>query len=171
MNTYQELIRQAAGGNQNAFSELVRRFSSMAKALALQRLHDPALAEDAVQESFLAAWLHLPGLRNPEAFPGWLRSIVTRSCHRVLRSTLPGVLASDLENIDSIPAEDTDPFEHYARFQTRDMVLTFLAALSGVYREAPCSAICWAAPTRRSPWPWACPWAPSNAGCTRPATA
>lgn len=136
MNTYQELIRQAAGGNQNAFSELVRRFSSMAKALALQRLHDPALAEDAVQETFLAAWLHLPGLRNPEAFPGWLRSIVIRSCHRVLRSTLPGVLASDLENIDAIPAEDTDPFEHCARFQTRDMVLTFLAALSGVYREA-----------------------------------
>ena len=136
MDTYQSLARQAAGGDKHAFCELARRFSAMAKALAMQKLRDPSLAEDAVQEALLAAWLHLPGLRNPEAFPGWLRSIVTRSCHRVLRSTLPEVLASDLENIGSIPAEDTDPFEHCARFQTRDMVLTFLAALSGVYREA-----------------------------------
>jgi hypothetical protein len=48
MDTYQNLIRQATGGDAKAFSELVRRFSSMARAVALQKLRDPALAEDAI---------------------------------------------------------------------------------------------------------------------------
>jgi len=136
VKTYQDLIRQAGGGDKNAFSELVRHFSSMAKALALQRLRDPALAEDAVQEAFLAAWLHLPGLRNPDAFPGWLRGIVINSCRRMLRSKPAGVLLCDLNDTENLASEDYDPLEHYARFQTRDMILNFLAALSGVYREA-----------------------------------
>lgn len=136
MKTYQELVRQAGGGSKVAFCELVRRFSDMAQAVAVSRLRDPFLAEDARQEAFLSAWLHLPGLRNSDAFPAWLRGIVINSCRRIVRASPPDILTADLDNIDSIPAEDTDPFEHCARFQTRDMVLTFLAALSGVYREA-----------------------------------
>jgi NitT/TauT family transport system substrate-binding protein len=136
MDTYQNLIRQATGGDTKAFSELVRRFSSMARAVALQRLRDPALAEDALQEALLAAWLHLPGLRNPDAFPSWLRGIVVNSCRRMLRSRTPDILTCDLENLENLAADDLDPFEHYARFQTRDMIQTFLASLSGVYHEA-----------------------------------
>lgn len=136
MALYQDLVRQAANGNSRAFSEIVRRFSSGAKAQALRRMRDSSLADDVVQEAFLTAWLHLPGLRNADAFPGWLRSIVNRSCHRVVRSQCPGILTADLENIDTFPAENTDPLEHCARFQTRDMVQSFLASLSGVYREA-----------------------------------
>ncbi|PKN41008.1 MAG: hypothetical protein CVU60_13365 [Deltaproteobacteria bacterium HGW-Deltaproteobacteria-18] len=136
MDTYQTLVRQATGGDAKAFSELVRRFSSMARAVALQKLRDPTLAEDALQEALLAAWLHLPGLRNPDAFPSWLRGVVTNSCRRMLRTRTPDILTSDLDNIENLPSDDLDPFEHYARFQTRDMIQTFLEALSGVYREA-----------------------------------
>lgn len=136
MDTYQSLIRQATGGNAKAFSELARRFSSMARTVAVQRLRDPDLAEDALQEALLAAWLHLPGLRNPDAFPSWLRGIVINSCRRLLRDTFTGVLTLDLDSIEAFPADDMDPFEHYARFQTRGMILEFLDALPGVYREA-----------------------------------
>ena len=131
-----DIVRQALNGDTRAFSELVRRFTPMAAALAAQRLRDPSLTEDAVQDAFLAAWLHLPGLRNPDAFPGWLRSIVIRSCHRALREARAGVMTSDFESLEHIPSDDLDPFEHYARFQTRDMVRTFLSSLSGVCRDA-----------------------------------
>ena len=136
MDSYQNLIRQATGGDAKAFSELVRRFTSMARAVARQRLRDPDRAEDALQEALLAAWLHLPGLRNPDAFPSWLRGIVINSCRRMLRARAQDLLTSDLENIQDLPSDELDPFEHYARFQTRDMILTILAALPGIYREA-----------------------------------
>ena len=136
MKTYQELARSAGGGSRTAFEELVRRFSDMAKAVALRRLRDPALAEDALQDAFLTAWLHLTGLRNPDAFPAWLRGIVINSCRRMLRAHPPDILTSDLDNIEDLPSDDLDPWEHYARFQTRDMIRSLLAALPGVYREA-----------------------------------
>jgi len=136
MKTYQDLIRQVGGGSKPAFSELVRRFAGMAKAVAIHRLHDPFLAEDALQDAFLTAWLHLPGLRNPDAFPAWLRGIVVNSCRRMLRSRPTGILTSELDGIEELPSDELDPLEHYARFQTRDTVRTLLASLPEIYREA-----------------------------------
>lgn len=136
MKTFLEPLRRASAGDKDAFAELVRRFSGMAASVARQRLRDKGLAEDAVQEAFLSMWLNLPGLRAPESFPVWLRSIVANSCNRVLRRRPPGTLTADLEDIENLPDEGMDPVEHYARYQTREMVLAFLASLSDVYREA-----------------------------------
>lgn len=140
MASYQELLQRTLDGDTRAFSEVVRRFAGMARAQAGQRVHDPWLAEDAVQEAFLAAYLNLAGLRDLDAFPAWLRAIVRASCARVLRSLRRDVLLSDMPGAEDLAADsrdpDLDPVEHYARFQGRDMVLAFLAGLSGVLREA-----------------------------------
>lgn len=136
MKTYQELIRQAGSGSKPAFCELVLRFSNMARTVATRRLRDQSLAEDAIQEAFLAAWLHLASLRNPDAFPAWLRGIVVNSCRRLLRAHPPDLLTSELDDIENLPSDDQDPLEHYARFETRDMIRELLAALPETYREA-----------------------------------
>lgn len=140
MDSYQNLLRRTLGGDTRAFDEVVRRFAGMARAQAGQRVRDPWLAEDAVQEAFLAAYLNLPGLRDLDAFPAWLRAIVRSSCARILRSPRRDFLLADAPGIDELPADnldpDLDPVAHYARFQTRDMVLAFLAGLSGTLREA-----------------------------------
>lgn len=136
MDTYQNLTRLATAGDKKAFSELAKRFASMARSVALQRLRDPTLAEDALQEALLAAWLHLPGLRNPDAFPGWLRGIVVNSCRRMLRGHDPALLTSDPDDFECLASDELDPFEHYARLQTRGMIQGMLAALPEAYREA-----------------------------------
>jgi RNA polymerase sigma factor (sigma-70 family) len=46
---------------------------------------DPCLAEDAAQDAFLLAWERLDQLREPAAFPGWIRRLVVTQCHRRLR--------------------------------------------------------------------------------------
>ena len=38
-------------------------------------------ADDAVQETFLAAWRNIAKLREPAKLPGWLRRIVLWQCH------------------------------------------------------------------------------------------
>lgn len=53
--------------------------------LALTLLGDADDARDAVQEAFAAAWLRLRQLRDPAAFPAWLRTIVATQCARQLR--------------------------------------------------------------------------------------
>src|SRR5919199_3074206 len=68
-----------------AFDELVRRFQDMAFACAYAALCDFHLAEDAAQEAFVSAWRKLSQLREPEAFPGWLRRVVLTECGRLRR--------------------------------------------------------------------------------------
>jgi RNA polymerase sigma factor (sigma-70 family) len=69
-----------------AFGELVRLFQDMAYACAYGALGDFGLAEDAAQEAFVMAWQRLGQLRQPEAFPGWLRRIVLTECSRLRRA-------------------------------------------------------------------------------------
>src|SRR5438128_4153081 len=50
------LVALAARSEESALAELYDRYGRAAYGLALRVLRDPALAEDAVQEAFLALW-------------------------------------------------------------------------------------------------------------------
>jgi DNA-directed RNA polymerase specialized sigma24 family protein len=78
-------VVRAKAGDAEAFTWLVNRFQYLAVGYAYTALGDSHLAQDAVQEAFIAAYLNLPRLKEPEAFPGWLRSTVRHCCLRVLR--------------------------------------------------------------------------------------
>ena len=82
------------------FGEVVARFADMAFACAYAVLGDPHLAEDAAQEAFAATWRHLDALREPAAFPGWFRRVVTSQAHRLRRgrraAEVPLEVAGDL---------------------------------------------------------------------------
>ncbi len=57
-----ELVRAIGRGNEEAFRELFRRYAPSAMAVARRVVGQPYLAEEAVQEGFLALW------RNPSAY-------------------------------------------------------------------------------------------------------
>jgi RNA polymerase sigma factor (sigma-70 family) len=90
------LVHAARGGDTRAFGELAERFQSMAQGYALALLRDPGLAEDACQEAFVDAFLHLHQLREDAAFPGWFRRIVRKHADRQRRSRLLAVELGDL---------------------------------------------------------------------------
>ncbi len=79
------LVVAARAGDRAAFACLVARCQDLAVATAYVRLRDPQLAEDAAQEAFADAFLHIAQLREPAAFPGWLRRIVMKHCDRLER--------------------------------------------------------------------------------------
>ena len=78
-------IEAAKQGDREAFDVIVRKFASMAYAVAYERLRDVHLAEDAVQEAFAEAFVGLGRLREPEAFAGWFKVIVARQANRIIR--------------------------------------------------------------------------------------
>lgn len=83
---------------QRVFGQIVARFQDMAFGCAYALLGDMTRAEDAAQDAFVLAWQRLPQLRDPDAFPGWLKRIVISQCRRqTRRAFVPTVpLESDL---------------------------------------------------------------------------
>ncbi|MBO0836342.1 MAG: RNA polymerase subunit sigma-70 [Actinobacteria bacterium] len=75
-----ELISRAKNGDEQAFSELIgpyRRELQLHCYRMLGSVHD---AEDAVQETMLAAWQGLPGFEQRASIRTWLYKIATSRC-------------------------------------------------------------------------------------------
>lgn len=90
-----------------AFAQLVAQFRAMALTQAYQVLGDAHLAQDVTQEAFLTAYQRLAQLREPAAFPGWLRLIVHTHCSRLTRGKRLESLP--LECLETIPQTNGDP--------------------------------------------------------------
>jgi RNA polymerase sigma factor (sigma-70 family) len=86
-----------------AFGELVRRYQDMAFGCAYAFLENPQLAEDTAQEAFITAYQALGQLREPKAFPRWLRRIVLTQCNRLARKR--HVFTQPIEGSPDLPAD------------------------------------------------------------------
>jgi len=119
MTGYDQLVRktqEAVEGQarEEAFGELIAQFQSVAHGWAYSVLGDAHLAQDVVQESFLTAYQKIDQLRDPAAFPAWLKRIVLTYCNRLRRRKSPYLMP--LEDEDA-PAQ-ADPA---ASAEDRDM--------------------------------------------------
>ena len=75
----QHLIVLMASGEESAFREFYERHARTALSLASRVLRDRSLAEDAVQEAFLAAWRQAGSYRPSRGKPAsWLLTFVHR---------------------------------------------------------------------------------------------
>jgi RNA polymerase sigma-70 factor (ECF subfamily) len=79
-HAHQLLITRITQGDVEAFADLVARYGSLMVRRAYLILGDQHSAEDAVQESLVQAWQHLPALRDGAALRPWLLRIVTNQC-------------------------------------------------------------------------------------------
>ena len=79
------LVTRARGGDRAAFARLVQRHRSLAWSLARRLLAEDGLADDAVQDAVLQAFLNLDLLRRPERFGPWLAGIALNYARRQLR--------------------------------------------------------------------------------------
>jgi RNA polymerase sigma-70 factor (ECF subfamily) len=73
-----QMVLQAQAGNQNAFGQLVERFTPTVQAIALSRLRNATDAQELTQDVFIHMFRKLPQLRDPQCFAGWLRQMTVR---------------------------------------------------------------------------------------------
>lgn len=99
-----KLVTLARGGDLAAFGKVVDRTQRMVYGLCLRVLSCPQSAADASQETYLRAFARLSELRDPEAFPGWLRRIALTTATAALRSRRQGFV--DMESLPDVPVLD-----------------------------------------------------------------
>jgi RNA polymerase sigma-70 factor (ECF subfamily) len=102
-----ELVSRCRAGDQQAWAELVERFSRYVYAIAVQAFRLPESdAEDVFQEVFARAYQHLDKLRDDAAVRPWLAQLTRRLCIDRLRATARERPVAD-EELEATEAEET----------------------------------------------------------------
>jgi RNA polymerase sigma factor (sigma-70 family) len=88
VETDAQLVARCRAGDDDAWRELVERFSRYVYAIAVQAFRLPmADAEDVFQEVFARTYEHLDRLRDDAAIQPWLAQLTRRLCIDYLRSS------------------------------------------------------------------------------------
>jgi RNA polymerase sigma factor (sigma-70 family) len=102
-----ELVARCRAGDQQAWAELVERFSRYVYAISMQGFRLPeADAEDVFQEVFARAYEHLDRLRDDAAVRPWLAQLTRRLCIDRLRSSARERPATE-EELEAGGSEET----------------------------------------------------------------
>ncbi|HEY3163712.1 MAG TPA: RNA polymerase sigma factor [Candidatus Limnocylindrales bacterium] len=80
------MIDRARNGDLEAFESIVRARMDAVYRLTNAILGNEADARDAAQETFVAAWRQISGLREPEKFEAWLQRIAVNAARQTHRS-------------------------------------------------------------------------------------
>ncbi|MDX6442102.1 MAG: hypothetical protein QOE43_1831 [Gaiellaceae bacterium] len=129
------LVALAARSEQSALAELYDRFGRPAYGLALRILRDEALAEDAVQEAFLALWRTAPRF-VPERGKAstWILTLVHRRAVDIVRRE-ERRRTDALEHVPEQESREAVDEEAWLRLQ-RERVQDALRKLPDQQREA-----------------------------------
>jgi RNA polymerase sigma-70 factor (ECF subfamily) len=100
----ERLVEAAQRGDLAAYGRLVEATQRMVHGVVrrILRHHDDAM--DAAQETYLIAFRRLGDLREPAAFPGWLRRVAVTTAQRLLRSRRSSFV--EVPEIPDVPVLD-----------------------------------------------------------------
>ena len=107
--TEADLIMKSQQGDRYAFGELVRHYYSRLIHVIYRMCGDAALAEDAAQEAFLRAWLHISSFRLGEPLRNWLYRIAVNAALDILRRRTEE--SAEDEKLQMVPEQAMGPEE------------------------------------------------------------
>ncbi len=128
------LVALVARADEEALAELYDRFGRVAYGLALRIVRDPALAEDAVQEGFLAVWRSAARFVAERAKAStWILTLIHRRAVDLVRREQP----RRAEPLDAAPHDSGHDTEEEAWLRLRrTRVQEALKRLPDKQREA-----------------------------------
>ena len=133
----EELVREAQGGQVQAFSVLVERNQGLARAIAYSVSNDYSITEDLSQEAMVTAWLRLADLDEPKKFRPWLAAIVRNTARYWRRHQGRHAPRAQygLDLLEQIPDSDCSPLDRALQNEDLQNTHDALQGLATRYRE------------------------------------
>jgi RNA polymerase sigma-70 factor (ECF subfamily) len=134
------LVRRSQRGDGEAFGILVSRHARSILSVTTRMLGPTADAEDAAQETFVAAYKALSRFQFDSKFSTWLYRIAVNKCTDSLRARRPDTISLDASGDDSAAAWETadeeTPHWELEQAELAWELDTAIQALPHVYRES-----------------------------------
>jgi len=96
INLHEDLIKRAMQNEQSAQFELYKKYNAAMYNTAIRITGNTALAEDALQESFLSAFRSLVFYRGESTFGAWLKRIVINTSLSLAKKESNWTLTDDV---------------------------------------------------------------------------
>jgi RNA polymerase sigma-70 factor, ECF subfamily len=132
----EELLADIAAGQQAAVGQLYDRYQGLVYGMATRMTGDRALAEDVLQEVFVAVWRNA-GKFSPERASArtWILSIAHHRAIDFIRRRRPVVELPGEEVPSAASLTTADPWPEIARGLDADVVRDALATVPAAQRE------------------------------------
>jgi RNA polymerase sigma factor (sigma-70 family) len=128
------LLARVGEGDRQALAELYRRHSHALFQYLLRLTPDTGVAEEILQDTFVAVWRSAARFEGRSAARTWLVGVARRQAHnRLRRRELE--LAGEAELAD-LATPDPSPENAALLLATRDELIAAVGRLSPVHREA-----------------------------------
>lgn len=127
-----DIITEILSGDTEQYALLVKRYERLVFSIALRSLRDRALAEDAAQDTFIKAYLHLGAYNSQYRFSTWISRICQNTCtdmHRRQRET------ASIEEAEWMRDPGPSPEELAVDREQARMLQAHVSSLDDMYRE------------------------------------
>ncbi|MCI5065969.1 sigma-70 family RNA polymerase sigma factor, partial [bacterium] len=137
-----ELVLEAQGGDQQAFLELVERYTEKVTRLATRITRSEQDAEEVVQEVFITLYTKLHTFQGKSAFSSWLYRVTSNAAFMKLRSRRKHLASSYEESceqaggqeIGSLRGDTSNTTFLSVQHELRDRIEEAIELLSPEYR-------------------------------------
>ena len=135
---FEKLVRKAVRGNKDALYSLCQEIALRVLFRARYILRDRADAEDAAQEVLVRLCEKIQELEKPEAFHGWLNSIILNETRRIMSKKLKQNAVLNISDyLDALEDdEELQPLEHTIREEDRKVMAEIINRLPERQRQA-----------------------------------
>lgn len=116
MSDEQALITQLLAGNENAYRQVVKQHHALMLQVA-KSIVGSSIADEVVQESWLAVIKALPSFEQRSSFKTWLLRIVSNNAKTRLRKENRSVAVGDIHDLEllSVPVDRFEPDGHWSK--------------------------------------------------------
>ena len=131
------LVADSLTGNREAFGQIVARYQTLICSLAYSRTGSLNQSEDLAQETFIAAWKQLAGLREPEKLRSWLCGIARNIIFDALKKQgrEPSHAAEPLEAAQEAPSPGLPPMDVTISREEEAILWRAIERVPATYRE------------------------------------
>ena len=133
-----DLIQACLSGNEEAWKELVRRYSRLVYSVALRRGLSTTDADDVHQNVFVIVFRHLRDLRDHKLLAAWLIRISHRECFRLhKRDKTTDEISDDLPDSETLPDEKaaTWEFQHFVHLALNQIDVSCRKLLTALFLD------------------------------------
>jgi len=126
-----EVVKAAQSGDTSAWHLLYNQHYPWLYAGALRMIGNSPDAKDIIQETFVQAYLKLDQLKDPAAFPAWLKTILTRCCYHSIRQRSRFICPDVVKERKEVQWQD-EINRQLDKYELNTRLYNTLACLSGI---------------------------------------